>query len=80
MIYKRDGGCPHFYGGVMDLSFGEILVILIVGLILFGPNKIPEFAKQCGRAVNMFKQGLKEGLEEDKKIEAAKTQDVLPKP
>ena len=80
MIYKRDGRCPHLDGGIMDLSFGEILVILIVGLILFGPNKIPEFAKQCGRAVNMFKQGLKEGLEEDKKIEAAKTQDALPKP
>ena len=62
----------------MDLSFGEILVILVVGLILFGPNKIPEFAKQCGRAVNMFKQGLKEGLEEDKKIEEAK-KDTGPK-
>ena len=63
----------------MDLSFGEILVVLIVALVLFGPNKIPEFAKQCGRAVNMFKQGLKEGLEDDKKIEAAKVQDALPK-
>ncbi len=62
----------------MDLSFGEILVILVVGLILFGPNKIPEFAKQCGRAVNMFKQGLKEGLEEDKKLEDAK-KDSAPK-
>jgi len=47
------------------LSYGEILVILVVGLILFGPNKIPEFARQCGRAVNMFKKGLKEGLEEE---------------
>lgn len=62
----------------MDLSFGEILVILVVGLILFGPNKIPEFAKQCGRAVNMFKQGLREGLEEDKKIEESK-KDSSPK-
>lgn len=63
----------------MDLSFGEILVILVVGLILFGPNKIPEFAKQCGRAVNMFKQGLREGLEEDKKIEDSK-KETTPKP
>ncbi len=63
----------------MDLSFGEILVVLIVALILFGPNKIPEFAKQCGRAVNMFKQGLKEGLEEDQKSETTKTPDALPK-
>ena len=55
-----------------DFSIGELVVILVVGLILFGPNKIPEFARQCGRAVNMFKQGLREGLEEEpvKKTEA----------
>lgn len=46
-----------------NLGYGELLVILVVGLIIFGPSKIPEFAKQCGRAVNMFKQGLREGLE-----------------
>ena len=56
-----------------DFSFGELLVILIVGLVLFGPNKIPEFARQCGRAVNMFKQGLREGIDEEpKKTEAEK--------
>ena len=48
-----------------DFSFGEVLVVVVVGLILFGPNKIPEFARQCGRAVNMFKKGLREGFEED---------------
>lgn len=48
-----------------NFSYGEILVIVVVGLILFGPNKIPEFARQCGRAINSFKQGLKEGLEEE---------------
>ncbi len=48
-----------------DIGMGEILVILVVGLILFGPNKIPEFARSCGRAVNMFKKGLREGLEDE---------------
>ncbi len=47
------------------LGTTEIIVIAVVALILFGPNKIPEFAKQCGRAVNMFKKGLKDGLEDD---------------
>jgi sec-independent protein translocase protein TatA len=55
-----------------DLNFTEILVILVVGLLLFGPNKIPEFARQCGRAVNMFKKGLKEGLEEEAPAAPAK--------
>ncbi len=47
------------------LGTTEIIVIAVVALILFGPSKIPEFAKQCGRAVNMFKKGLKEGIEDD---------------
>ena len=46
------------------ISYTEMMVIAVVGLILFGPNKIPEFARQCGKAVHMFKQGLKEGMEE----------------
>lgn len=47
------------------LGTTEIIVIAVVALILFGPNKIPEFAKQCGRAVNQFKKGLKDGLEDE---------------
>ncbi len=47
------------------LGTTEIVIIAVVALILFGPSKIPEFAKQCGRAMNMFKKGLKEGIEDD---------------
>jgi len=47
------------------LGTSELIVIAVVGLILFGPSKIPEFARSLGRAVNMFKKGLNEGLEED---------------
>jgi sec-independent protein translocase protein TatA len=55
------------------LGTTEIVVIAVVALILFGPNKIPDFAKQCGRAVNMFKKGMREGLEDEapKKDETA---------
>jgi len=52
-----------------NLGYGEMLVIVVVGLILFGPNKIPEFARSLGKAVNMFKAGLREGLEEEPKKE-----------
>ena len=43
----------------------EILVIAVVALVLFGPAKIPEFARQLGRTVNMFKSGLREGMKDD---------------
>ena len=47
------------------LGTTEIIVIAVVALILFGPSKIPEFAKQCGKAINSFKKGMKEGLDDD---------------
>jgi len=59
----------------------EIIIVAVVALVLFGPSKIPEFAKQCGRAVNMFKNGLKEGIADDspKHDEAAKKDSPAPK-
>ncbi|MBI2789900.1 MAG: twin-arginine translocase TatA/TatE family subunit [Elusimicrobia bacterium] len=59
------------------LGTTEIVIIAVVALILFGPSKIPEFAKQCGRAMNMFKKGLKEGIEDD---EAPKKDESVKKP
>jgi sec-independent protein translocase protein TatA len=47
------------------IGTSELIVIAVVALILFGPAKIPEFARSLGRAVNMFKKGLKEGLDDD---------------
>ena len=50
-----------------NVGYGELLIILIVGLLLFGAQRIPEIARSLGRSVNAFKQGLKEGMEEDPK-------------
>lgn len=38
------------------LGTGEILVILIVILILFGGKKLPEFAQSLGRGIREFKK------------------------
>jgi sec-independent protein translocase protein TatA len=53
------------------LGTTEIIVIAVVALVLFGPSKIPEFARSLGRAVNMFKKGMKEGLEDDEPADTA---------
>ena len=34
----------------------ELLLIIILGLIVFGPGKIPEVARQLGRTVREFKK------------------------
>ena len=42
------------------LGAGEIILILLVILILFGAKKIPELAKGLGKGMSEFKKGLKE--------------------
>lgn len=34
----------------------EILVILLVGLLVFGPNRLPEMGRQVGRAMREVKK------------------------
>ena len=40
---------------------GELLIILIVILILFGGKKLPELARALGKSVSEFKKGQEEG-------------------
>jgi sec-independent protein translocase protein TatA len=51
---------------ILGMDIGEIIFIAIIALILFGPNKLPEFAKSLGKSIREFKKSLKEGLEEEK--------------
>ena len=49
---------------IFNLGTGEIIVILIVVLLLFGAKRIPELARGIGRGVNSFRQGLNEGSDQ----------------
>lgn len=40
----------------LDMGIGEILLILVVALIIFGPGKIPEIAKMLGKAVSTLRR------------------------
>ena len=47
-----------------NLGTGEIIIIAIVVLLLFGGKKIPELMKGLGKGVKSFKDGVN-GLEDD---------------
>ena len=56
-----------------NLGAGEIIIIALIVLLLFGGKKIPELMKGIGKGVRSFKDGVN-GIE--KEIEAdSKTED-----
>lgn len=42
-----------------NLGAGEIIVIALIVLLLFGGKKIPELMKGLGKGVRSFKDGMK---------------------
>ena len=49
-----------------NLGAGEIILIVLVILILFGAKKIPELARGIGKGMSEFKKGLKDVEDEIK--------------
>lgn len=46
------------------LGIGSIILIALIALLLFGPNKLPELGKAFGKTLREFKHATK-GLTED---------------
>lgn len=44
----------------MKLGTTELLVILAIVIVLFGPTQIPKLTKMFGKSVKGFKEGLGE--------------------
>ncbi len=44
----------------LNISGGEILVILVVVYLVFGPKKIPELARMLGKGINQLRQATNE--------------------
>lgn len=42
----------------MAIGMTEILIILVIILILFGPKKLPELARSIGESVREYRKGL----------------------
>lgn len=51
----------------MELGAPEILLILAIALVVFGPSKIPEIGRSLGRSIQEFKAGMQEGNSGDDK-------------
>jgi sec-independent protein translocase protein TatA len=50
---------------MFGLGYQELLIILVIVLILFGANRLPELARSLGSSVKEFKKGVNEAKIED---------------
>lgn len=57
---------------MFNLGYGELLIVLLIALVLFGAKRIPEAAKALGRSVNAFKTGLREESKEERTTDIEK--------
>ena len=54
-----------------NIGFGELLVILVIVLVLFGARRLPEIRKALGEGIREFKKAA-QGLQDEKKDEEKK--------
>lgn len=49
----------------MGIGVPGVILLVILGLLLFGPNKLPELGRAVGRTFREFKDGAREIIEDE---------------
>ena len=47
------------------IGMPELLIILAIAILVFGPKKLPDLGKALGETIRGFKNAVKDGEEED---------------
>jgi len=57
---------------MFGLGLQELLVILVIALVIFGPSKLPQIGSGLGKAIRDFKKGVTSDDGEDSSSDAKK--------
>jgi TatA/E family protein of Tat protein translocase len=60
-----------------SIGMPELIIILVIALIIFGPRKLPELGRSLGRSIGEFKRAsneLRSTLEEEIRVEEQQDQ------
>jgi len=60
----------------MDLGPTELLIILVIVALLFGPGRIANLGGELGKAIHEFRKGLTQGPTETKSANDAKPSEI----
>jgi sec-independent protein translocase protein TatA len=56
---------------MFGIGMPEMVVILVIALVVFGPGKLPDLGSSIGKAIRGFKKSMEEPEKESENISAA---------
>ena len=59
-----------FSAVIGKIGVTELLVILLIILVVFGPTQLPKLSKTLGKTISSFKKGMEDELSKDDKEES----------
>lgn len=66
--------------GIPGLGTTELIIILVIVLVLFGPKRLPQLGKSIGKGVRQLRESIDGKDEEEEEPVAATKSDKAEKP